>query len=148
VPRHVYGYLPSIVGTPGLYLIPILSSGSPIVNKLFAAVTTAFRSSDWTDTLVNEISWLFDFSGLKYHFVDYVKGQPFFQVKMPVPGKEDRFKCDDYAKHLVGNAFSIPVMEHLLRPLQNIFAAQQYMNVNHEFPWGYLQHGYDETKIG
>jgi hypothetical protein len=36
---------------------------------------------------------------------------------------------------LLGNAFSIPTVEILLRPLQSIFARRYYPNFSYEFAW-------------
>jgi hypothetical protein len=45
------------------------------------------------------------------------------------------FTSEGYSKHLLGNAFSIPTVELLLRPLQRIFARKDYPDFSYEFAW-------------
>jgi hypothetical protein len=42
---------------------------------------------------------------------------------------------DGYAKRLIGNSFSIPAVEILLRPLQAFYSSQEYPKFNYEFAW-------------
>jgi len=116
------------------------------LNKLYDALTKAFMALDWTsdDDLIKEFEWLHTFSGLKdmYSFGQYTKGPPWFELKLHVPETNYYLNKEEYAKRLVGNSFSIPVVEHLLRPLQNIFASQEYNDVDYTWPWGYLEAGY------
>ena len=45
------------------------------------------------------------------------------------------FNAENYSKHLTGLAYSVPVVEHLLRPLQRIFKRQSYPQFSFEYPW-------------
>ena len=45
------------------------------------------------------------------------------------------FHGEDYAKHLLGNSFSIPVVEHLLTNLQDLFATRDYDGYNYHYRW-------------
>ena len=71
---------------------------------------------------------------------------PFFQIEI----KNDLLSINDeegegyydeeeYSKHLVGNGWSIPVVEHLLEPLRGLFHddsfLQIYDNYDYNFPW-------------
>jgi len=50
------------------------------------------------------------------------------------------FTSDEYGKHLVGNAFSVPVVEALLRPLQLVFARRNYVGYDYRYAWEEAQH--------
>jgi hypothetical protein len=41
------------------------------------------------------------------------------------------FSADDYCKRLLGNGFSIPTVEILLRPLVDLFGSKVYTNYNY-----------------
>ncbi|KAL7571822.1 hypothetical protein ACA910_002907 [Epithemia clementina (nom. ined.)] len=45
------------------------------------------------------------------------------------------YSADEYAKRLVGNAFSVPVMEHILQSIRPFFATQRYANFQYEYAW-------------
>ena len=45
------------------------------------------------------------------------------------------FDSEQYSKHLLGNAFSIPVIEHLLEPLACLFEHQEYDGYNYRYKW-------------
>jgi hypothetical protein len=47
----------------------------------------------------------------------------------------DLLKEEQYAKHLIGNAFSVPVIDFLLRSLQCKFANKKYINYDYQFAW-------------
>jgi hypothetical protein len=42
---------------------------------------------------------------------------------------------DEYAKRLIGNTFSIPVLEELLKPLQNVFTKANYDGYDYQYAW-------------
>lgn len=42
---------------------------------------------------------------------------------------------EEYAKRLIGNVFSIPVVERLLEPLQSYFARESYDDYNYKYAW-------------
>ncbi len=62
-----------------------------------------------------------------------------FETKIGEPSAHRKtqpiFNCEDYAKHLIGNAWSIPVVEHLLKPLQNVCTQRRYQNYEYEYQW-------------
>lgn len=45
------------------------------------------------------------------------------------------FNKDEYAKHLIGNAFSIPTITMLLRPLQQMYSSCKYDGYDYEYYW-------------
>ena len=49
--------------------------------------------------------------------------------------KPDHYTEGQYAKRLIGNALSIPVITELLKPLRMIFAECIYDGYNYEFEW-------------
>lgn len=77
--------------------------------------------------------------------------QPFYRPNMvkrkdrkisaPLEGKTQFSFYDEegYSKHLIGNGWSIPVVEHLLQPLTELFVSDSlfktYENYNYDFPW-------------
>lgn len=70
-------------------------------------------------------------------------GPPFFQLEVsdPLEGRKDYSFYDEegYSKHLIGNGWSIPVVEHLLEPLRGLFHddsfLQTYDDYDYDFPW-------------
>jgi hypothetical protein len=91
---------------------------------------------DWTVKAIEpEFEWLGKLCGLKFAFTPLIGIHPFFQVKIPVQEKAYKMNCEDYAKRLVGNAFSVPVVQDLLRPLQTLFVSRKYAGYDYEFPW-------------
>jgi hypothetical protein len=59
------------------------------------------------------------------------------QISSELEQKEKpyRFNFDQYGKHLIGNSWSIPVVEELLSPLKDICEERQYENYNYRFYW-------------
>ena len=45
------------------------------------------------------------------------------------------FNHEEYGKHLIGNAFSVPVVEILVRELQTKFAKQEYSDYTYNYIW-------------
>jgi endonuclease III-like uncharacterized protein len=45
------------------------------------------------------------------------------------------FSADEYAKHLIGNSFSVPVVEHLLTHLKPLFASREYEGYSYKYRW-------------
>ncbi len=67
---------------------------------------------------------------------------PFFQLALssPLEGgtKLSFFAKDEYCKHLIGNGWSIPVVEHLLGNLREMFAEDalvSYQGYDTKHPW-------------
>lgn len=68
---------------------------------------------------------------------------PFFQIEISAPrkGKQaiEYFDEESYCKHLLGNAWSLPVMEHLLEPLRDLFEREDdletYPLYDYSYPW-------------
>ncbi len=51
----------------------------------------------------------------------------------------------EYAKRLIGNAFSIPTMEFLLQPLTPFFGKRRYSTVDYVFAWAGWNPADDES---
>jgi len=58
---------------------------------------------------------------------------------IPPYQNRDFFNASQYAKRLVGNAYSVATVEHILRPLRDIFACREYRNYIYDFPWSEQQ---------
>eukprot|EP00549_Striatella_unipunctata_P019087 CAMPEP_0118687202 /NCGR_PEP_ID=MMETSP0800-20121206/8248_1 /TAXON_ID=210618 ORGANISM="Striatella unipunctata, Strain CCMP2910" /NCGR_SAMPLE_ID=MMETSP0800 /ASSEMBLY_ACC=CAM_ASM_000638 /LENGTH=670 /DNA_ID=CAMNT_0006584353 /DNA_START=25 /DNA_END=2034 /DNA_ORIENTATION=- len=79
------------------------------------------------------------FSGLRF-FINPSPNPPFIEVALPLPNQKERttslvYNCDEYSKRVIGNSFSVPVMCHLLRPLQELFQERSYKGYDYPFPW-------------
>jgi len=85
-----------------------------------------------------------------WHFAEQCKFKvkqkldfPYFQIEVsdPLEGRAKLSYYDEegYCKHLIGNGWSIPVVEHLLQPLRDIFESesffQTYEGYDYDFPW-------------
>lgn len=80
----------------------------------------------------------------KCHFKFHHSTQPpfFFQLSISSPqeakSKPSFYLKDQYCKHLIGNGWSIPVVEHLLLSLRDLFdkdALKTYNRYNEKHPW-------------
>lgn len=118
------------------------------LKKLFRKVTSAFVSPDWTlEFLEYE-----EFSGLPFAYRPKEKEPPFFQLLIGSPRPENQktqyyFTDNEYAKHLIGNAFSIPVVEFLVRPLKKLFKKRDYDDdYSYPYPWPPHNLGRDEDE--
>jgi hypothetical protein len=100
------------------------------VEKLFATLEKCFSEKDWT--LHDDcLALTADFSGQKFRFsAGHLRKHPFFEVKLGAPPVSDKttyfFNSDGYSKHLLGNSFSIPVVEYLLHNLREIYDTKVY----------------------
>jgi hypothetical protein len=45
------------------------------------------------------------------------------------------FNAEDYSKRLLGNSFSIPVVEYLLTRLSEVFATREYEGFDYNYRW-------------
>lgn len=77
----------------------------------------------------------------KFKFYPCVE-HPFFQLALssPLEGETDFsfFTEEEYGKHLIGNGWSIPVVEHLLGKLRDLFAEDvllPYHGYDKSHPW-------------
>lgn len=71
-----------------------------------------------------------DFLFCRYRFIG-IQSEPYFEPRIQISNKDskrsdDYLTCEQYAKRLLGNGWSIPVVEFLLRPLQEIFPQKDY----------------------
>lgn len=59
-------------------------------------------------------------------------------LKLPVPPTTQQplfFNKDGYAKHLIGNAFSVPVVTMLLQPLKQLYPTRKYHGYDYQYHW-------------
>jgi len=109
------------------------------VNELYAQLTQAMMvefeaEATWKNKLNKKYH---HFTSRKYKFISKTEA-PFMEIKMSTWStnkNEDFLTCEQYSKRLLGNGWSIPVIEHLLFPLQQIFPKREYADYNYVFPW-------------
>ena len=53
----------------------------------------------------------------------------------PSTGQPSFFDAKEYAKHLIGLAYSVPVVEELLSPLRDIFCQRVYTGYQYDYAW-------------
>ena len=113
------------------------------MEPVFEKVCASFHSEDWLINAVEndwDIEELGVFSTCHYKFVCTGK-DPMVSVKFGTveKNKNDKtlyyYDCEGYCKRLLGNSYSIPVVEHLLRPVKDLFLQQEYDDAVYSFPW-------------
>mmetsp|Transcript_2588 Transcript_2588/g.4979 ORF Transcript_2588/g.4979 Transcript_2588/m.4979 type:complete len:491 (-) Transcript_2588:471-1943(-) len=114
-----------------------------VVKKIFNTVEKAMHSEYWwIETFPFDQEDVENLSGLGFKYESSLEdNSPVPKIK--IAGREVGsngevlyyFNCDEYSKHLIGNAFSIPVVEHLLTPLKKVFESCEYDNANYHFAW-------------
>lgn len=85
---------------------------------------------------------LWHFVKCRYNFAPK-SSEPFFEIKIgaPLEGKKSLsfYNEKEYCKRLIGNGWSIPVVEHLMKPLQKLFSSESlledYEGYDYKFPW-------------
>ena len=90
----------------------------------------------WCDRLDEKF---FHFVKCKYQFKPSTD-PPFYDIEMAIPSSNLKnellfFDAETYSKHLIGNACSVPMLEHLLSPLKDICTVRYYDGFNYKFPW-------------
>ncbi len=95
----------------------------------------------WIETYPLEKEDVETLSGLGYKYESSHDNSPVPNVKiagLEVGRNGDalyHFNCEEYSKHLIGNAFSIPVVQHLLAPLKEVFDSCEYDDAKYPFAW-------------
>ena len=75
------------------------------------------------------------FGGLPARFDSY-NYQLFAKLQPPqVKTVNDFFDQEQYGKRLIGNAFSVPVIEIILRELKTKFPARKYDDYTYQYVW-------------
>lgn len=86
-----------------------------------------------------------DFAG-NYHDVKGPKDSHKFEMTGEFPyvglqlftreGKNEAcYNWEEYSKHMIGLAFSVPVVEFLLKPLATVFARKTYPRFQYSYAW-------------
>ena len=114
------------------------------VTLLFDKLNVLFHSENWLDDLFMN-KWDYDeiieFSGRNYKFGCNNCNDPSVSVKIGTAEKNGKGNTlyfldrDGYCKRLLGNGYSIPVVEHLMRPLKDLFSEKEYSNADYRFTW-------------
>lgn len=111
------------------------------MSQIFDKLEKSFLADDWlTEALDNgwDIEEIQNFGGSKYKFEFNGQG---FTLKVGTMDKNKNgdslyyLNCEQYCKRLLGNGFSIPVVEHLLRPLKELFLTKAYKDTSYKFIW-------------
>lgn len=116
------------------------------VKPIFDRLCESFTSEDWFENAVSndwDIEKLQTFSARRYKFVHCCDdGHPKLVLKIGTvdKSKDGRaslyyYDADGYCKRLLGNSYSIPVVEHLLRPLSDLFMQREYPDAAYCFAW-------------
>lgn len=89
----------------------------------------------WCDKLDEKF---FHFAKCKYQFKPSTE-HPFYDIEMAIPSTNLKhelfFDAETYSKHLIGNACSVPVLEHLLSPLKDVCTVRYYNGFDYNYPW-------------
>jgi len=116
-----------------------------IVDLIFEKMNESFHSEDWLENALQS-GWCLEslgmFSACSYKFVcDDKAVDPMVKVKLGTVEKNRQgktlyhFNSEGYCKRLLGNSYSIPVVEHLLRPLKELFLEKHYDDASYQFSW-------------
>lgn len=113
------------------------------MEPIFEKMNESFHNEDWLEhALQNDwcLEYLGMFSAGSYKFV--CDDKAVVKVKLGTVEKNQKgktlyyFDSEGYCKRLLGNSYSIPVVEHLLKPLKDLFQEKQYdENASYEFSW-------------
>jgi hypothetical protein len=111
------------------------------VFDLFEKLEASFQSADWFgDAMKNnwDVVELMKFSGGSYRF-ELVDAKLALKVGTADENREGKplyfLNAQQYCKRLLGNGFSIPVVEHLLSPLRDLFLEKTYQDAVYQFAW-------------
>lgn len=113
------------------------------VKPIFEKLCASFHSEDWVNYAVDNEWDLEDmrrFSACNYKFAFCDKEQSvtlkFGTVEKNKKGKTlYYYDCEGYCKRVLGNGYSIPVVEHLLKPVKELFLEREYQNAEYNFAW-------------
>jgi hypothetical protein len=117
----------------------------PLCHLFHELTTKAFlrpemsKGKTYRDFLPRELWHFRKQCNFKFHAHDE---DPFFKIAIssPLEGKSQLafYTHEQYCKHLLGNGWSIPVIEHLLGRLPSLFdnnALKRYDGYTYNFPW-------------
>lgn len=116
------------------------------VKKLFKILHTAYHECNWAEheDCRDSLDFLIDnFSGHLdiVKFSDFLEAPYFCELLVGTADRNREKKrkyylnAERYAKRLVGNSFSIPVVMKLLEPLGDLFPHKEYEGYSYVFPW-------------
>ena len=96
----------------------------------FNVEVAGHKKKHWYDSLEKQ---LHPFNQCNFRFKPHRDN--FYEVRIESENSTSCFDSEEYAKHLLGNAWSIPVVERLLSPLKAICEAKQYDGYDYPFCW-------------
>lgn len=114
------------------------------VTKIFEQLSVCFHSENWLQNALDneyDLEEMSTFSARHYKFACSDTKDPTISVEFGTVEKNRKGKtlyyydCEDYCKRLLGNTYSIPVVEHLLRPLKLLFLEREYNGAMYKFVW-------------
>jgi len=126
-----------MLGLPEGYVAePLKKLFEEITMKGFLTPETTLGLS-WKDE-VDKSLWHFS-KKCKFQTVK-CKDHPYFKIKMSSPQETKKvlyyFDEQEYSKHLLGNGWSIPVIEHILQKLKDkSIKTEMYDGYDYNFPW-------------
>ena len=117
-----------------------------VVKRTFERAEESFQAEDWLENAKRkdwDIDELLSFSARSYKWLKYSDSNKPKLSKLGTVdklAKDDKkslyyFDSDGYCKRLLGNSYSIPVVEHILRPLCGLFLPKKYSNADYCFAW-------------
>lgn len=129
-----------MMGLPiGYVQLPLSELFSQLTSHAFVQPETSAEGKTYRDFLTKSLWHLRRTCKFKFH---PCVEPPFFQLALssPLEGKNDFsfFTEEEYGKHLIGNGWSIPVVEHLLGKLRELFAEDvlvTYRGYDKSYPW-------------
>jgi hypothetical protein len=83
--------------------------------------------------------WCFSGKPVRYEEAyNYTEQAPYIRILLNPPlatKNPDFFNAEDYSLHLLGNTFSIPVVEYLMTRLGEVFASREYEGYIYDYRW-------------
>jgi hypothetical protein len=118
-----------------------------VVKRIFERVEESFEAEDWFANAQEKVWDLDELLSLSARSYKFFKCSDSNETKLSLKlGTVEKLANDDtkslyhydsdgYCKRLLGNSYSIPVVEHILRPLCGLFLKKQYNNADYCFAW-------------
>lgn len=119
-----------------------------VVKRIFERVVESFQSEDWyANAIGKDFDELQSLSARNYKFFKFFLSSDSNETKLLLKlgtveklANDDKkslyhYDSDGYCKRLLGNSYSIPVVEHILRPLCGLFEQKKYSNADYCFAW-------------
>lgn len=132
----------------GLYEVGTFSTadreamlGFPVgyVSKALEHLYSTLKKDAFQAELSPGMHWFDSLPKGFHHFMactyTFKNSEDFYDISIKHEDSTSSFDCQQYAKHLLGNAWSIPVVEVLLKPLTEICTTRVYDDFEYSFNW-------------